>query len=119
MRRQTALLCVAATLVPSVALGQRHADSAGRLRVALARQPVSPTGLSPGPATMASGGIRAVLAALGVTVRDQEAALTAEEGTEYGGWKRLGWLWGTTPTSWPRTSVTVTSRWGSSPPVHP
>ena len=60
------------------------------LRVALAKQPFSPTGLSKGPSTMADGGIRKVLQDMGADVRVQEAALTPEEDKEYGGWKRLG-----------------------------
>jgi arginase family enzyme len=64
--------------------------AAAQLRVALARQPFSPNGVSAGPTTMAEGGIQQLLAAAGVTVRLDEAALTAEENTEYGGWKRLG-----------------------------
>jgi arginase len=39
---------------------------------------------------MAGGGIRDTLARLNAVVRSAEAALTAEESTEYGGWKRLG-----------------------------
>jgi arginase len=39
---------------------------------------------------MAEGGIQRILAGLGATVRIDEARLTAEEDTEYGGWKRLG-----------------------------
>jgi arginase family enzyme len=60
------------------------------IRVALARQPFSPNGLSNGPRIMAEGGIQKVLAGMGVQVRVQEARLTAEEEKEYGGWKRLG-----------------------------
>ena len=69
---------------------QRYTGSDGRLRVALLKQPFSPNGTSPGPSTMASGGIQQILAGLGAVVRVEEAALTAEEATEYGGWKRLG-----------------------------
>jgi arginase len=39
---------------------------------------------------MASGGIQKMLADLGATIRIEQAALTKEEDTEYGGWKRLG-----------------------------
>ena len=60
------------------------------LRVALARQPFSPNGTSRGPATMADGGIQRILADMGAQVRVEEAALTAAQDTEYGGWKRLG-----------------------------
>jgi arginase len=62
----------------------------GKLRVALAKQPLSPTGPSQGPTTMAEGGIQKILTDLGATVRVDEAKLTADEETEYGGWKKLG-----------------------------
>jgi arginase len=62
----------------------------GRLHVALAKQPFSPTGTSVGPDTMARGGIQQVLAGLGADVRVDEAGLTPDEATEYGAWKRLG-----------------------------
>jgi arginase len=39
---------------------------------------------------MANGGIQDTLARLGAVIRVDEAALTAVEDTEYGGWKRLG-----------------------------
>jgi arginase len=68
----------------------RYAAPDGRIRVALARQPFSPNGLSKGPATMADGGIQKILSDLGAVTRVQEARLTAEEDKEYGGWKRLG-----------------------------
>lgn len=69
---------------------RRYTGSDGRLRVALSRQPLSPTGRSQGPARMMSGGLPDTLARLGAAVRVAEAALTPEEDTEYGGWKRLG-----------------------------
>ena len=72
------------------ALAQRYAGSDGRLRIALVKQPFSPTGTSSGPNTMAQGGIQQVLAGMGAVVRVEEAALTPDEATEYGGWKRLG-----------------------------
>jgi arginase len=72
------------------ALAQRYAGSDGRLRVALVKQPFSPTGTSSGPDTMAGGGVQQVLAGMGAVVRVEGAALTPEEGAEYGGWKRLG-----------------------------
>ena len=40
----------------SSVLAQRYTDSEGRLRVALLKQPYSPTGTSAGPTTMANGG---------------------------------------------------------------
>jgi len=74
---------------PTVA-EQRYVGADGTLRVALAQQPFSPNGTSPGPKTMAEGGIQPQLRALGATLRVDVAALTADENTEYGGWKRLG-----------------------------
>ncbi|MEO8449514.1 MAG: arginase family protein [Gemmatimonadota bacterium] len=90
MLRLVAATVAAVVMVTSVARAQRYVGPDGRLRVALAQQPFSPTGLSPGPRTMADGGIQTLLAGLGVTVRVEQAGLTAEEETEYGGWKRLG-----------------------------
>src|SRR5256885_6787373 len=68
---------------------QRYTDASGRLRVALVKQPFLPNGTSPGPTTMADGGIQAILSRAGATVRVAEVGLTPEEDTEYGGWKRL------------------------------
>jgi arginase len=81
---------LAITVAPSLARAQRYSDANGRLRVALAKQPFSPTGTSAGPTTMASGGIQQVLAGMATVVRVDEAALTPDEATEYGAWKRLG-----------------------------
>jgi arginase len=39
---------------------------------------------------MANGGVQQILAGMGAVVRVEEARLTAEEATEYGGWKKLG-----------------------------
>jgi arginase len=64
------------------------------LRIALAKQPFSPTGISSGPNTMAEGGIQELLAKMGATVRVDESKLTAAQDTEYGAWKRLGWALG-------------------------
>jgi arginase len=73
---------------------QRYTASDGGLRVALAQQPFLPNGTSPGPKTMATGGIQQFLAAQNAHVRVTEASLTAEEDKEYGGWKRLGYALG-------------------------
>ena len=87
----TNVLALAIFLIASgVTHAQRYTASDGRLRVALAKQPFSPTGISPGPNTMANGGIQKLLEDMGVTLRIDEAALTPSENTEYGGWKRLG-----------------------------
>ena len=66
------------------------ASVGGKLRVALAKQPFSPSGTSAGPDAMANGGLQQLLAGMGATVRTDEAALTPDEATEYGAWKRLG-----------------------------
>jgi arginase len=90
MRKLMVPALAAALLLPSLARAQRYTNPDGTLRVALAQQPFSPTGTSVGPRTMADGGIQQLLAGLGASVRVEEAALTADENTEYGGWKRLG-----------------------------
>jgi len=83
------LLAWAAASHPAAAQS-KYRDADGHVRVALARQPLSPTGPSKGPATMAEGGIQGILKEMGATVRVEEARLTREEDTEYGGWKKLG-----------------------------
>ena len=90
MRRSIALAVVVLLFASGVIQAQRYSTSDGRLRVALVKQPFSPTGLSAGPNTMANGGIQQILEEMGATVRTDEAALTPEEAREYGGWKRLG-----------------------------
>jgi arginase len=82
------VLAIVAT--PSSAQHKRYADESGTVRVALSKQPLSPNGPSKGPATMAEGGIQKILEGMGATVRIEEARLTPDEDTEYGGWKRLG-----------------------------
>ena len=71
-------------------VARRYVAPDGAVRVALAKQPLSPNGPSKGPTTMAEGGIQKILAELGATVRVDEARLTAQQETEYGGWKKLG-----------------------------
>lgn len=93
-RRADFLLFVAALTTVAAEVGvpasaQKYSPS-GRIRVALAKQPFSPNGQSRGPATMAEGGIQKILGDMGAEVRIQEARLTPDEETEYGGWKRLG-----------------------------
>lgn len=87
-------LAFVATLVAVVAVGsasaQKYVAPDGRVRVALAKQPFLPNGVSKGPSTMAGGGIQRILEQLGADVRIQEARLTPDEDKEYGGWKRLG-----------------------------
>src|SRR5215471_8994265 len=81
---------VAFASVPS----QKYTAADGKLRVALVKQPFSPTGTSTGPNTMANGGIQQILAGLNTIVRVQEVELTSSELTEYGAWKKLGWALG-------------------------
>jgi arginase len=82
------LLGILSSSTPSAQTKYVGAD--GKLRVALTKQPLSPNGPSKGPTTMAEGGIQKILASLGATVRVEEARLTPDEDTEYGGWRRLG-----------------------------
>jgi arginase len=83
---------VAAVAGPSGAAQQSrgYVDETGKVRIALSKQPLSPNGPSKGPATMAEGGIQKILEGIGAIVRVEEAKLTPDEDTEYGGWKRLG-----------------------------
>ena len=89
-----AVCAVVLAALPAEVAAQRYTAPDGKLRVALAQQPFLPNGVSPGPRTMATGGIQDRLVSRGVNVRVQEAALTAEEDKEYGGWKRLGYALG-------------------------
>lgn len=90
MQRMIVSVLAILLIVSGVTHAQRYTGPDGRLRVALAKQPFSPTGTSAGPNTMANGGIQQILANLDVVVRIEEAVLTPEEATEYGAWKRLG-----------------------------
>ncbi|HJR34023.1 MAG TPA: arginase family protein [Gemmatimonadales bacterium] len=90
MANPFALFIIGTLLCAQPAQAQRYTAPDGRLRIALVKQPFSPTGLSTGPATMAEGGIQQILQGLGATTRVETIGLTAEENTEYGGWKRLG-----------------------------
>jgi arginase len=72
----------------------RYTDAEGHLRIALVEQPFLPNGTSPGPATMAGGGLQAALRARGAIVKVETIGLTADEDAEYGGWKRLGFALG-------------------------
>jgi arginase len=89
---QLAILVLAA--VAPLAGAQRYTGSDGTLRVSLAQQPLLPNGHSSGPRTMATGGIKEILARMGATIRVDEAQLTPEEAAEYGGWKKLGYSLG-------------------------
>jgi arginase len=90
--RTTIVLAFAAALLVTAHTGAqtRYTAADGKLRVALAQQPLGPNGPSKGPDTMATGGIQKILAGLGATVRVEKAQLTSLEETEYGGWKKLG-----------------------------
>ena len=87
--QRLALFWLALALTSQPATPQ-YVDASGKIRVALAKQPLSPNGPSKGPTTMAEGGIQKILADLGAVVRVEEAKLTPEQDKEYGGWKRLG-----------------------------
>ena len=90
MRSSIVTFLTILAIQPIGSAAQKYTDANGRLRVALSKQPFSPNGTSNGPNTMANGGIQTTLARLGAVVRVDEAKLTPEENTEYGGWKRLG-----------------------------
>jgi arginase len=94
MSRIAILLTIGATILfleaSTGAQQKKYVDASGRVRVALTKQPLSPNGPSKGPTTMAEGGIQKILQGMGATIRVEEATLTADEQTEYGGWKKLG-----------------------------
>ena len=91
---RTVPLIVLLLAMPAAILAQRYRAPDGKLRVALDKQPFSPTGVSVGPTTMANGGIQQSLTSMGATLRIDESKLTAQQDTEYGAWKRLGWALG-------------------------
>ncbi len=92
MHKLTTISLLVFSILPAApfARAQKYVGPDGHLRVALAKQPFSPNGISQGPTTMADGGIQGILKGLGASIRVEEARLTAEEDKEYGGWKRLG-----------------------------
>jgi len=89
IRQSIAVLFVLVCAAPIVQ-AQKYRGPEGKIRVALIKQPFSPTGTSAGPNTMANGGIQRILGEIGVVTRVEEVKLTPEETTEYGSWKRLG-----------------------------
>ena len=84
------LAALGMTLIAGPLSAQRYSDGDGKLRVALSMQVFSPNGTSRGPNTMATGGIQDSLRRSGFVFRVDSSRLTAEQNTEYGGWKRLG-----------------------------
>lgn len=90
MTRLFVLMAIALALGIGPGAQTRYTAADGKLRVALAQQPLGPNGPSKGPDTMAAGGIQKILADMGATVRVEKAQLTSLEQTEYGGWKKLG-----------------------------
>jgi arginase len=88
--RYLLLLGLCVSLSVTTLAQNRYKGGDGKLKVALALQPLGPNGPSKGPDTMASGGIEKILGELGATVRIEKAELTPLEQTEYGGWKKLG-----------------------------
>ena len=69
LRRMTLFVLTGLTLASLDPSAQKYTAADGHIRVALTKQPFSPTGLSKGPATMAEGGIQKTLADLGATIR--------------------------------------------------
>lgn len=93
--RQATIVTIAMLLCAAQILhAQKYTAPDGKLRVALVKQPFSPTGISVGPNTMANGGIQQMLSGMNTNVRVEEVALTPAELTEYGAWKKLGWALG-------------------------
>ncbi len=87
----TLVIAVIVAAAPAAQNRYKDAGPSGKLRVALAQQPLGPNGPSKGPDTMLNGGIMKILSDLGVgTIRVDKAQLTPLEETEYGGWKKLG-----------------------------
>lgn len=94
MVRRLIAVTLLSLLLPSIAHSQKYTAPDGKLRIALVKQPYSPTGTSIGPNTMANGGIQKILADMNTSVRVEEVRLTPQELTEYGAWKKLGWALG-------------------------
>lgn len=92
--RQSIRLGLLILLIASNALAQKYTAPDGKLRIALVKQPFSPTGTSVGPNTMANGGIQQILAGMNTDARVEEVSLTPQELSEYGAWKKLGWALG-------------------------
>ena len=110
MQRTIALALAILLVASGVTHAQRYTASDGRLRVALAKQPFSPTGTSSGPNTMANGGIQQILEGMGVMRSHRGSsthARTRPRSMAAGnGW---GWRWVISPISWRRTSEMDTS----------
>src|SRR5215471_19321678 len=94
MRRLFFTAVIVSLLAFTYGHAQRYTNGDGQLRIALVKQPFSPTGTSVGPNTMANGGIQNILAGMNALVRVDEVQLTPTELTEYGAWKKLGWALG-------------------------
>ena len=67
--RQLISLALLIFLLAPLAPAQKYSGADGKLRVALLKQPFSPTGTSVGPNTMANGGIQQILAGMNTIVR--------------------------------------------------
>jgi arginase len=93
MPRLITALIIALAVSASVP-AQKYTAADGKLRIALVKQPYSPSGTSTGPETMAIGGIQQILTRMNSVVRIQQVELTPAELTEYGAWKKLGWALG-------------------------
>ena len=70
--RSTLTTLFVVALVAAPAAQNRYKATDGKLRIALAQQPLGPNGPSKGPDTMASGGIQEILGELGATVRQEK-----------------------------------------------
>jgi arginase len=93
MPRLITALIIALAVSASVP-AQKYTAADGKLRIALVKQPYSPSGTSTGPETMAIGGIQQILTRMNSVVRIQQVELTPADLMEYGAWKKLGWALG-------------------------
>ena len=94
--RWSAVLLLAAAPLSA----QKYTDSGGNLRVALVKQPFVPNGTSTGRPRWRTAASRSSSPDWARSVRIEEARLTPDEDTEYGGWKRLGLALGHFAASW-------------------
>ena len=94
MRQVLPLVVLIGAVAAMATVNGQPAGTPFALKVALVKQPFTPTGTSVGPTTMAEGGIQAELKGLGADVRISQVALTPQQEPEYGAWKRLSYALG-------------------------
>ena len=97
--RTIAASVAVACLLWAPARAQRYSGADGKLRVALAKQPFSPNGTSPGPTTMAKGGIQQKLADLGATFASTKPRSRPTRTPSTAAGSGSAWRSATSPTS--------------------